>query len=114
MKTKRIISSILAAATVLSVAGCNGGAGGRQEVSTTTGAATTTTAATTTLDTDEALQEAVGNIAEETKLELTVDKKIKWLAWWDIDETQAAAELFKAQYGVPEEGEHRVCERARA
>ncbi len=105
MKTKRILSSVLAAATIVSVAGCNGGAGGRQEVETTTNAATTTTVATTTLDTDEALQEAVGNIAEETKLELNVDKKIKWLAWWDIDETQAAAELFKAQYGVPEEGD---------
>ncbi len=104
MKTKRILSSVLAAATVISVAGCNGGSG-RQEVSTTTNAATTTTVATTTLDTDEAVQDAVENIAEDTKLELTVDKKIKWLAWWDIDETQAAAELFKSQYGIPEEGD---------
>ena len=104
MKTKRILSSVLAAATVLSVAGCNSGSG-RQEVATTTNAATTTTVATTTLDTDAAVQDAVGSIAEDTKLELTVDKKIKWLAWWDIDETQAAAELFKAQYGVPEEGD---------
>lgn len=104
MKTKRILSSVLAAATVISVAGCNSGSG-RSEVSTTTNAATTTTVATTTLDTDEAVQEAVGNIAEDTKLDLTVDKKIKWLAWWDIDETQAAAELFKTQYGIPEEGD---------
>ncbi len=104
MRTKRIISSVLAAATVISVAGCNGGSG-RQEVSTTTGAATTTTVATTTLDTDAAVQDAVGSIAEDTKLELTVDKKIKWLAWWDIDETSAVAELFKAQYGIPEEGD---------
>ena len=104
MKTKRILSSVLAAATVISVAGCNSGSG-RQEVSTTTNAATTTTVATTTLDTDEAVQDAVENIAEDTKLELTVDKKIKWLAWWDIDETQAAAELFKSQYGIPEEGD---------
>ncbi len=104
MRTKRIISSVLAAATVISVAGCNGGSG-RQEVTTTTGAATTTTVATTTLDTDAAVQDAVGSIAEDTKLELTVDKKIKWLAWWDIDETSAVAELFKAQYGIPEEGD---------
>ncbi len=105
MKTKRIISSVLAAATVISVAGCSGNSSGRQEVTTTTGAATTTTAATTTLDTDAAVQDAVGSIAEDTKLELTVDKKIKWLAWWDIDETSAVAELFKAQYGIPEEGD---------
>ncbi len=103
MKVKRILSSVLAAATVISVAGCGGGSG-RQEVSATN-AATTTTVATTTLDTDAAVQDAVGNIAEDTKLELTVDKKIKWLAWWDIDETSAVAELFKAQYGIPEEGD---------
>ncbi len=105
MKTKRILSSVLAAATIISVAGCNGGGSGRQEVETTTNAATTTTVATTTLDTDAAVQDAVSNIAEDTKLELTVDKKIKWLAWWDIDETSAVAELFKAQYGIPEEGD---------
>ncbi len=103
MKVKRILSSVLAAATVISVAGCGGGSG-RQEVSATN-AVTTTTVATTTLDTDAAVQDAVGNIAEDTKLELTVDKKIKWLAWWDIDETSAVAELFKAQYGIPEEGD---------
>ncbi len=105
MKTNRILSSVLAAATILSVAGCNGGSG-RSEVTTNANvAATTTTVATTTLDTDQAVIDAVGDIAEDTKLELTVDKKIKWLAWWDIDETQAAAELFKAQYGIPEEGD---------
>ena len=27
--------------------------------------------------------------------DLKVDKRIKWMAWWDIDETTAAAELFK-------------------
>ena len=107
MKAKRIISSALAVATIISVAGCNNGEGGRAEVQTTTNAATTTTVATTTLDTDAAVQEAIGEIAEDTKLDTveSVDKKIKWLAWWDMDETQAAAELFKAQYGIPEEGD---------
>ncbi len=103
MKTKKILSTVLAAATLISVAGCNGG-GGRTE-NTGTQAATTTTVATTTLETDKAVQDAVGDLAEETKLDLEVTKKIKWLAWWDMDETQAAAELFKTQYGVPELGE---------
>ena len=33
--------------------------------------------------------------------DLKVDKRIKWMAWWDIDETTAAAELFKKAYGIP-------------
>lgn len=34
--------------------------------------------------------------------DLEVTKKIRYLGWWDIDETQAAAVLFKQVYGVPE------------
>ena len=105
-KSKRILSSLLAAASLISIAGC-GGSGGRAETSANDNvtAATTTTVATTTLETDEKVQEEAANAAENltTSIE-SVDKKIKWLAWWDIDETQAAAEIFKAKYGVPEEG----------
>ena len=104
MKTKKILSTVLAAATLLSVASCDS-TGGRTEQTGTQAAVTTTTVATTTLETDKAVQDAVGNLAEETKLDLEVTKKIKLLAWWDMDETQAAAELFKTQYGVPELGD---------
>ncbi len=38
--------------------------------------------------------------------DLKVKKRIKWLAWWDIDENTAAAELFKEVYGVPETGDN--------
>ena len=37
--------------------------------------------------------------------DLKVDKRIKWMAWWDIDETTAAAEMFKSVYGVPAAGD---------
>ena len=108
MKTsKKIVSSVLALATLLSVASCGntGGGRGEQTVAGTDAVATTTTVATTTLDTDAAVQDAAANAAGEIASTVeSVDKKIKWLAWWDIDETQAAAEIFKAKYGIPEEG----------
>lgn len=107
--SKKIVSSVLAASVILGVSACNGGGGGRNTDTTTAPVnATTTTAATsaTTLDTDAKLQEIVADKAEDLKLSdvESVEKKIKWLAWWDIDETSAACELFKAQYGIPEEG----------
>lgn len=106
--SKKIISSILAASVILGISACNGGGGGRNTDTTTApvAAATTTTTAATTLDTDPVLKDIVADKAEDLKLSdvESVDKKIKWLAWWDIDETSAACELFKAQYGIPEEG----------
>ncbi len=98
---RKVLASVLATATLVSVASCGGG--GRTE---NTGDATTTTPAGTTTtqqtnDTDKGVQDAVGNV-DTTEREVT--KKIKWLAWWDIDETSAAVELFKANYGIPEEG----------
>ena len=106
-KSKRIVSSLLAVASLVSIAGC-GGSGGRAETSANENlpAATTTTVATTTLDTDKAVQDAAAEAAKSDTLTVeSVEKKIKWLSWYDIDETQAAAEVFKAKYGVPEEGD---------
>lgn len=104
-KTRKIISAALAGAALLTATGCNGGGERAGNDNTTTQAVTTTTIATTTLETDKAVQDAAGNAAEnlDTAIE-KVDKKIKWLSWYDIDETQAAVEIFKAKYGVPEEG----------
>ena len=45
------------------------------------------------------------NLSDSLNTDLKVEKKIKWLSWWVIDETQAAAELFKSVYGIPEYGE---------
>lgn len=102
----KIRSVLLASAMVLSLSSCAGGGGGRTEPDgTAAGTTTSVSASATTLDTDENLQNIVAEKAEDTKLEgLEVTKKIKWLSWWDIDESAAEAELFKAQYGIPEKG----------
>lgn len=40
-----------------------------------------------------------------SKIELNVEKKIKYLGWWPIDETQASVVLFKQLYGIPEQND---------
>ncbi len=108
--SRKVISSALVASLIVSMSACGGGGGGGRTENTGTAATTTTTttaAETVFIDTDAKLQDVVAEKADEYKLEdvESVDKKIKWLAWWDMDETSAACELFKAQYGVPEEGD---------
>ncbi len=99
---KAIIAGVLSVAAILSMTACGGSTGDGSQNATTTEATTT---ARTTLATDENLQEQVGNLAETLgEEEIEVTKKITWLAWWSMDETQAAAELFKTMYGIPEEG----------
>ncbi len=58
------------------------------------------------------LEEYISTITDSYKSKLAggpnadikVEKKIKWLSHWAIDETQAAAVLFKQVYGIPEMG----------
>ena len=37
--------------------------------------------------------------------DLNIEKRIKWMAWYQLDESTPAAELFKAAYGVPNDGD---------
>ncbi|MBO6230875.1 MAG: carbohydrate ABC transporter substrate-binding protein, CUT1 family [Ruminiclostridium sp.] len=108
-KLRRSLVLALAAATVISAGSCGGG--GRAETTAAEGssadtAATTAAPATTTNpltnETDAAVQDAAANVEVDSELKPT--KKIKWLSWWDIDETSAEVELFKANYGIPEQG----------
>ncbi len=103
-KSKKIIASALALASVVSIASCGQSGGGRSTDTTPAATTTTTTAAATfeTNDTDVRVQEAAENV--ELDKEIKVEKKIKWLAWYPIDETSGTIELFKANYGIPEEG----------
>ena len=113
-RSQKLLACALALTTVISAAACGNGSGGRADTTTganantpagTTEAAVTTTAATTTAatnDTDAAVQDLASNT--EVDKDLNPTKKIKWLCWWPIDETSAESELFKANYGVPEEG----------
>lgn len=113
-KFKAIASALLAAATVLSLTACE-----EEGVNSNSGApgnatpATTTTIASTTYAENAGVNDAVTNM-DPTALDnpdLKVTKRLKWLAWnnWTIDETSAAAMLFKEVYGIPETGDDPSC-----
>ena len=114
-KFKRAAAAVLASAMVLALTACdeetpaagsNAGTSNAAAPDANANAVFTTPLVTTTYDTDPAVQEAVeGAAASLDNPDLKVDKRIKWMAWWDIDETTAAAELFKKAYGIPSTGE---------
>ena len=115
-KTTKLIASVLALASMISAASCSGGdSGGRSAGGNEASNAENTTAATTaatslttpeTRETDEGVQNAVQDVdLGQDSAELNVTKKLRWLAWWPIDETSPEAELFKTNYGIPEEGD---------
>lgn len=89
-KFKYVVSAVLLAATMLTMTAC--GENNSEEPERTTNAQY------------QALIDQVGHVVDKVDNSIQVTKKIKWLSWWAIDETQAAAELFKLVYGVPEEG----------
>ena len=116
-KLKTAAASVLAAAMVLSLTACdeepaaNGGSNagtsnaGAPNASTNGNDAPVSAVTTATFDTDPAVQEAAKNAADKLdNPDLDVDTRIKWMAWWEIDETAANAELFKEVYGIPEKG----------
>ena len=95
-KLKIAVASILSLALILSVTACNSeGSGGTQDPERTTNAEYA--------DLVDYLKDS--GLDEQLDKDLKVEKKIRWLAWWPMDETQAAAELFKMVYGIPEAGD---------
>ncbi len=106
-KLKALTSVTLAAAMALTMTACD------EEAPTSTAnsgapvaSAVTTTATTTTFAENQEVNNAVAQITdglEYTDIEVT--KRIKWMGHFDIDETFAAAILFKKTYGVPTEGD---------
>ena len=96
-KLKIAVASMLSLAMILSVTACGNSEGGgtQQEPERSTNAAF------------DDLVDYINNsnLDESLNKDLKVEKKIRWLSWWVIDETQAAAELFKKVYGVPEYGD---------
>ncbi len=113
-KFKTVAAGILAAAMVLSltacdeegaVAGSNSTNGDSPNAATNAGNSPVSAVTTATFDTDPAVQEAAKGVADQLdNPDLEVDTRIKWMAWWEIDETAANAELFKEVYGIPENG----------
>lgn len=119
-KIKTIVAGVMTAAMVLSMTACDeevapapggnqgGNQGGPAAASTTTA---TTTATTTTFESDQRVIDAVKDVvAELDNPDLKVTKRLKWMAWWQADETTTEAELFKSVYGIPAEGSNANCE----
>ena len=101
--TKAIAGALALVSAVTAFSGCSGS-------STTSGttAADNSSAASTTGETqkqmseNEGVQSAVNNVsASENYKDIKVDTKIKWMAWWDIQEASPAVEVFKKLYGTP-------------
>lgn len=94
---KIAVSSLLTAAMVLSMTACEQSDGG-PEITTNADYVPLQEYIATVKD------DYVNGLAGTSNADMTVDKKIKVLNWWVIDETQASVELFKQVYGIPEEG----------
>lgn len=113
-KFKAVTSACLAAAIALSLTGCveegttssgsDSNQGGGVTPPATTPATTTTQAVV--LAEDKGVNEAVKGIVDQVEdPNIDVTKRIKWMAWWDIEETSPECMLFKEVYGIPETGE---------
>ena len=114
-KINKLLAAALSLATIVSAASCGGGGGrtentaapaGNGDSTTAAPADTTTTSAApieiVTYDTNAEVQDAVTNVAVDDTIK--PEKKLVFMGNWKIDNTQAAIELFKANYGIPEEG----------
>lgn len=95
---KIAVSSLLTAAMVMSMTACEQ-SGGDIEITTNADYVPLQEYISTIKD------DFVNSLSGTTNADMTVDKKIKVLNWWVIDETQASAELFKQVYGIPEAGD---------
>jgi len=102
---KRVFAGVAALAMIFSVA-CSGdtdGGGGRNDKGGNGSDVTdpNNTAESTVYVEYSPLNDAVTKFVDQLP-DIEVTKKLKWLAWFEIDETQPTAVLFKQKYGVPE------------
>lgn len=108
-KFKSLIAAVMAATMVLTMTGCDEETGPEVGGSAPT-ANNSTGNSPASVDRVDMDDEAVTNAAKALKdkvsyPDLKVTKRIKWMAWWDMDETSGEAELFKEVYGIPETGD---------
>ena len=92
-KIKIATASALSMAMILSITACS--EEGESALTTNADYGPLTEYVSTVVDDYKASLEGSFNANIEVK------DKIKYLGWWDIDETQGAAVLFKQVYGVP-------------
>lgn len=109
---KSALAGVLTAGMLLSLTACDeenpaaSGASNSGISAPDANSAVTTPLVTTTYDTDpNVIENAEKAAASLDNPDLEVTKRLKWMAWWDIDETTAAAEMFKSAYGIPETGD---------
>lgn len=108
-KLKSLIAGVMAATMVLTMTGCDeevdpNGGGSAPNANVNSGTTGTTSIYTTDFD-DEDVNNAAKALKDKVdNKDLKVTNRLKWMSWWDIDETQGAAVLFKEVYGVPENG----------
>ena len=95
-KIKIATASALSMAMILSITACS--EEGEPALTTNADYGPLTEYVSTVVDDYKASLEGSFNANIEVK------DKIKYLGWWDIDETQGAAVLFKQVYGVPGNG----------
>ena len=102
-KLKTLVAALMAATMVLTITGCS------EEDPNATGSGGPT-AGSVEMD-DEAVNEAARALKDKvTYPDLKVDTRLKWMAWWPMDETGGAAVLFKEVYGVPTKGSNKADE----
>lgn len=102
--TKAIAGALALVSAVTAFSGCSGSGSPATTSGTTDSSAASTTGETQKqMSENEGVQSAVNNVsAGENYKDIKVDTKIKWMAWWDIQEASPAVEVFKKLYGTPE------------
>ena len=100
--TKAIAGAMALVSAVTAFSGCSEGGTPAASGATSSSATSTTGETQKQMSKNEGVQSAVDNVstAEDYK-DIKVDTKIKWMAWWDIQEASPAVEVFKKLYGTP-------------
>lgn len=119
-KFRSVIAAAMAAAMVLTMTACdeevtsnnggNGGNGGVPSTGGTPGQASGESSSTIVVPKEEIVDsgvvEAIKQITDQLEEpDMKVEKRIKWLAWYPLEEAVPAGELFKEVYGLPEGGD---------
>lgn len=117
-KIRTVLAAVMAAAMVFTMTACDEetptGSGGGGSAPTTSGGTSDDKSAgdiANYASTDEKVISAVKDLVDDLSFpDLKPTKRIRWLSWYNIDETSPAAELFKAAYGIPTTGDDATCE----
>lgn len=100
--TKAIAGAMALVSAVTAFSGCSGSGTPAASGATSSSATSTTGETQKQMSENEGVQSAVDKVsAAENYKDIKVDTKIKWMAWWDIQEASPAVEVFKKLYGTP-------------